>query len=71
MGEEVVSADEAARRYKDAIRARGGARAWYDCGKKYPREGVKGVAECMKGLKIEITEEDWGDKYEKRYTGPR
>jgi len=65
----VKSAAYAKARYLAAIKARGGASAYYACGEKAATGGVKAVAECMRGLKLKVSEEDWANAYEMAYEG--
>jgi|GEM_PF-2095452 len=65
----VKSADYAAKKYLSAIKARGGAEAWYACGEKVAEGGVKAVAACMKGLKKKVSEETWAKHYKMAYEG--
>jgi hypothetical protein len=59
----VLSKEKAAAKYLAAIKALGGASAYYACGEKVSTGGVKAVAECMKGLKKKVSEEVWAQKY--------
>jgi len=69
MAEKVKSATYAAKRYLSAIKALGGADAYYTCGEKVAEGGVKAVAACMKGLKKKVGEEVWAEAYKDSYEG--
>jgi hypothetical protein len=63
----VLPKDRAKAKYLAAIRALGGASAYYNCGAQYSTGGVKAVAECMRGLKRKVSEETWADKWAAAY----
>jgi len=63
----VLSKDKAKEKYLNAIKALGGAEAYYKCGEKYSTGGVKAVAQCMQSLRKKTTEEDWANKWASAY----
>jgi len=61
----VKSAAEAKEAYLKAIKALGGAAAYYECGAK---RKVKEVAECLQSLKKQrVNEEVWAERYAAAY----
>jgi hypothetical protein len=63
----VLPKEKAKAKYLAAIKALGGASAYYSCGEKVATGGVKAVAECMKSLKKRVPEEAWAEKWALAY----
>ena len=67
--EGVASKDVAKEAYISGIRAIGGAKKYYECGKLAKTGPAIQVAECLHAAKEELTEEDWADKWAERMYG--